>query len=173
MDECRQPDTICLYHDYWFWARVTAVLSGQVDDESMKVATTSHDGMQSFIEDDSPRLMSLLLHGGDVVMPKYASRSLATRSDGALFLIDNGVPLPDWLPCAATTLREPLDEQAFSPALRISPDSYEARHVDLHRDLFRITPDGAFPRYGIAVTRLRDLFASLTASGASTSCPRP
>lgn len=65
-----------------------------------------------------------------------------------------------------------LDEPAFPRALRIKPDEYERYDVDGRRDLYRITPDGAFPRYGIAVDRLRDLLARLAASSAPADCPR-
>jgi len=104
-------------------------------------------------------------------MPINAWENLAERRDGELFLVDYSGVWPTWLPCATPQLREALDERAFSETLRIEPDEYSSFEVEEHRDLFHITPEGAFPRYGISVSRLRTLMTTLSAQGAPTNCP--
>ena len=62
---------------------------------------------------------------------------------------------------------------AFPEALRIAPVDYDDLDIQLHRDLYRITPAGAFPRHGVAIERLRQLLAALEARGVPADGPRP
>ena len=173
LEECKRPDTVCLRSPFWFRAQVLATVSGHVAGPALVASTLSHYGMASFVREPAPRLLSLKLFQGQVVMPVNAWAQLVERRDGELFLVDYDDSWPSWLPCAAPQLREPLDEQAFAPTLKIGPDDAAHDDVDEHRDLYRITPDGAFPRYGIAVSRLRAQMTTLAAQGAPTTCPRP
>ncbi len=172
LEECKRPDTVCLHSPFWFHAQGVVAVSGRAARPELVVSTLSHYGLASFVQPPVVRLLSLKTYQGQVVMPINAWRELAERRDGELFLVDRWGFWPSWLPCAMTPLREPLDEGAFAEPLRIAPDEYGRFDVEAHRDLFRITPDGAFPRYGISMTRLRTFMATLSAQGAPTDCPR-
>lgn len=171
-DECTKGLFICLDSSFWYRADVRTTLAGTVPEQHLNVITLTHQGMRSFLRDPGPRLLVLETLGDRVIMPKYRSLPLAERRDGELFLIDHGWGWPTWLPCATQTLRETLDEAAMPRWLLIEPEDI-LPHVEEHRDLYHWTPQGAFPRYGIAVSRLAALMATLKASGAPMDCPRP
>ncbi len=172
-DECNKGQVICLDGSFWYRADVRATLSGTVSDQHLNVVTSSHRGMAAFLRDPGPRLLALETLGDRIVMPKYRSLPLAERRDGELFLVDYDDSWPTWLPCAMQSLREPLDATAFAANLRVAPAEYERWGVDERRDLYVIARDGATPRFGIAVSRLRQLLATLKARSAPTDCPRP
>lgn len=172
LEECTRPNTICLHSPFWFRAQGVSAVSGHVGQPELIVSTLSHYGLASFLRPPTVRLLSLRTFQGQVYMPVNAWKDLATRRDGELFLVDYMGFWPTWLPCATPQLRETLDERAFAEPLRIEPDEYRSYEVEEHRDMFDITPQGAFPRYGISISRLRTLMTTLSARGAPTDCPR-
>ncbi len=173
-EECRKRDVICMHEPYWFRADILAVVSGSVPEMRLNVVTAGHQGVAAFVRGDPmPRLLEVFTQGDAATMPTYASRPLARRRDGELFLIDRGYGWPDWLPCATQALRETVDVKAFSTDLHVDPDEFDMPHITEHRDLYDVTKDGMYPRFGVAVSRLRELLASLKSSGAATDCRRP
>ncbi len=173
-ESCDQGHVVCLEGHYWFKARVLSVIAGSLDEDTVSVVTTSHDrgDLNLLLAARSPWLLSLLVHGDDVWTGAHDHALLTARKDGALFLLDFGSGWPASFPCAMRDLREPIDKDQFPAGTGIDPEDFDWFEVRQHRDAFRIDLDGAFPRFGIRLSRLR---ASLTgdAPRRSIRCDRP
>lgn len=172
-ESCNQERVVCQNGYYWFKARILSVVGGHLDGETVSVVTVSHDrgSMDILFGHQSPLLLSLLVHGDDTWMSLHDYGLLTARKDGALFLLDFGKGWPGSFPCAMRDLREPIDKDQFPEEVEIDPEGFDLFEVRQHRDAFRIDLNGAFPRFGVSLSRLR---ASLTdgASRKSIRCDR-
>jgi len=172
--QCNRPQVICLHAPFWFKAHVLQTMAGKVDEPVLNVSTESHDSMKSYVREPSTQLLRLKLHDGQAYLPLYEFRRLYTRRDGELYLVLTGGRLPDWLPCSAPDLSEPIVGSDFSPDLSREPDEdtgmWEDTEVARHPEIWRIEADRAWPRNGIRIARLREMMRGLAARNEPTDC---
>lgn len=176
LDECTKDNVVCLHEPFWFHADVRETLVGDAVPVDTNVSTLSHYGLQSFLRRSPWRLLILKSVGDQVVMPINRWMPLVERSDGELFLIDDGGDWPSFLPCGMPGLLEPLGDAAFMPDPAVARDgqSHEfSFDVTEHPQAWRIEGDRALPRAGVRVTRLRTLLRELAARHEPTDCRRP
>jgi hypothetical protein len=171
LEECEQQNVICLRHPYWFSAKISKPVYGKNLPADMRVSTMSHYGLDSFEEDHSPRLMLLMVHGEDVVMPPYAEASLIVDGDGELYLVDPWAQTPGWLPCSVRRLNKEVDPAFLPGSLLIRREDYNWSVVTKHPKRFRVTNEGAYPRYGIPVGRLGEHLAKERPTAMEMFCP--
>lgn len=167
LEPCTKPGVICLHSPFWFHAAVVELVYGNLPAKHLKVSTLSHYGMGGYENANAPWLVSLATDGSNVVMPLYASDELVRRKDGTLFLIVRYPQDPLWLPCSVAALREELRERDFPKDLSLPFDAYEVRDFP---DLYRITRNSAFPRYGINVVRMREHLGQIKPGATTMEC---
>lgn len=172
--QCGLPQVICMHSPFWFRARILHTLTGKVDESVLNVSTESHDSMKAYVREPSTQLLRLKLHDGEAYLPLYEFRRLYTRRDGEMFLVLTGGRLPDWLPCSASDLSEPIVGADFGPDLSREPDedtgTWEDTEVARHPEIWRIEGDRAWPRNGIRVARLREMVRGLADRNEATDC---
>lgn len=158
-EECKQQNVICMRYPYWFRAKVSKPVYGKSLSAETLAFTMTHYGLDSFEEDRSPRLMLLMVHGEDVVMPPYAEAPLIVGGDGALYLVDRWAQTPDWLPCSVRRLNKEIDPAFLPTSLLIRREDSNWSLVTKYPKRFRVKTDGAYPRYAISVARLGEHLA--------------
>ena len=167
MDECKRPDVWCLHSPFWFNARVKQVVYGDVRSNQLKVATLSHYGMDSYKRPKEPWLVALAFHQNNVVMPLYSADSLARSGKGDLFILVRYPHQPAWLPCSVAELRQPVKKSDFPNAEFVPADDYS---VQTNPELYVLSRKGAFPRYGIGISAIREHLALIKPSAADMDC---
>ncbi len=167
LEECTKPDVWCLHSPFWFNARLIEPVYGTLPRSRLKVSTLSHYGMDAYKRTRAPWLVSLAIHEPDVIMPLYASAGLETRKDGSLFLLVHHPHDPWWLPCSVAQSREIIAKSDFPQSPFIENDAYAVRK---YPELYVVSRDGAFPKFGIDTTRLRELLAGLRPSADTMRC---
>ena len=167
LEECTQPNVICLHSPFWFNAKVVDLIYGALPSERLKVSTLSHYGMDSYKKPKTPWLISMVISGSDVIMPLYASEELTRRKDGALFILITYPHEPSWLPCSVSKLQEPVARKDFPRSEIIPSDAYAVRTLPKY---YNVSGAGAFPKQGINVERLREHLAHLKPSVQDMKC---
>ena len=167
-EECKAPDVICLHAPFWLRGEVIAPLYGTPRTRHMAVTSAGHYGTSWYENQHDPWLVVLLDNGKDVVMPTYASERLVRRDDGTLFMIVEHEGQPAFLPCPIAGLREEIDQAHFPRRLRVPADDYSVKQSP---QLYNVANGTAFPRYGIAVSRIGDALVSLHPSANEMRCP--
>lgn len=155
-DECKRKDVICLHDPLWLKVTVREALYGQAPASRMIVTTTSHYGLDDYESNHAPRLMLLTVGPhGDVSMPTYANYALARRSDGTWFLPADISNVAWFLPCSITALQEPIDPKQFPSSLAMDPEE-DTYRIEQNPELFQTLDGKIYPRYAIAIPRIRD-----------------
>ncbi|MGG6463668.1 hypothetical protein [Solilutibacter silvestris] len=140
---------------FWVSAKRLLPVYGDLDANSILLFTTSHYGMERIIDSPQakPRLLLVLRHGDDYVMPRYAQAIVLTSRSGEDFIpYSDSMPIW-WLPCSVADLRIPLDPQDF-PSQGWS-DFYSVK---------------AFPKFGIPLKKISEQLARLKPSAAQITC---
>lgn len=161
-EECKRPDVICMDPPpFWFHAEVLSTVHGDEIGDTLMVATTSHYGMENFVDaaSGSPVLLALLSHEGRYVMPRYASADLARDKHGELHLLVLRRQPLHWLPCSTWSLKKQILADDFPGSISLSR-SDASYLLDDAPELFVDAKGRIVPRYAIA---LRDLKAHLDA----------
>lgn len=160
--ECAKPDAICMDPPpFWFNARIVSTVYGEAPPDSVQVTTGSHFGMAEYTRMEAPQLVLLRTDGNKFVMPRYAKAPLIRAKDGKLYLRTFRKPTLSWLPCETASLREEIYPANFDgEGLEIEKDEFSNYGVESNLSMYRMTRTGAWPRYAIAVDRLRAFFIS-------------
>jgi hypothetical protein len=155
--ECDRPDTICLRYPLWFRIDVLRTVYGQLPARRIFVSTYTHYGQPEADDAATPRLLLLLSHGGDTLMPANAAARVWRRDDGEYFLSVTSSGPVWWLPCEAAQLREEIDVRNLPADFRYETDDYAVRE---NPGLFVLRDDHAVPKYAISVRRLGEWLAN-------------
>lgn len=151
-------DHVCisLSTPFWLNAKVSETLQGAEPPAQIRVSSASHWGMQRFATGEGPYLASLRSDGEKYVMPRYALAPLVRDKTGALYLyVLTKDPVP-WLPCGIASLREEVLRGNFDNGEAIVTDQYKQVLANQAPDLYDVSGSQAWPRYAIAITRLRE-----------------
>lgn len=171
-DECKKPGVWCMHSPFWLRGEVIAPVYGKPRMRHMPVLSSGHYGTSWYADQDDPWLVVLLDDGKDIVMPTYASTSLVRRNDGALFVIVDYEREPDFLPCSIAGLREEIDQTRFPRNDDLQLPADDPAVMD-DPQLYTISNGHAFPRYGIAVSRIATALAMLRPTTAKDfDCPK-
>ena len=171
-DECKKPNIVCwsLHSPMWFRIRVLQLVYGQAPTERLVVSTMTHYGQPEVDDERAPRLLLLISHQGQTVMPLYSYEQAWRRSDGKYYLLLDSDAAVAWLPCDAYELREPIDDRMFDEAVRRPLDDYM---VETQPQMYTNRGPYVAPRYGISVERLSDFLRVRQPSLKQLRCEQP
>ena len=172
--ECGKPDVICIDPPpFWFSARIAKLVYGEAVGDHLKIATTSHYGMDSFLESVGDRaiLIALVSNGDRYVMPRYASADLAQDRSGNFHLLLLEKRAPSWLPCAAWEMRREVQPVDFREdiSLRGENAGYRQRQAP---DMFRRVGKKTVPRYAIPMDLLSTRLSEIAPTAHEMACAR-
>jgi hypothetical protein len=153
-EECKSEDVICPRDPMWLRVSLRETLYGTPPATHLTVFTTSHNGLDGYNENRAPRLMVLMIGpNGEAVMPSNSQAPITRRKDGTWFLPFDGIDATWFLPCGIAGLQEPVDPTQFPPFLETD---YNESWILEHPTFFQTIDDKAYPRFGIAISRIRD-----------------
>ena len=151
-EECKQADVICMRDPLWFSATTLKSVYGSAPTGQFTVSTYTHYGQPERDTPSAPRLILLLTHNNQTVMPVYASTQLTQRKDGEYVIVLYTQNPIHWLPCSVMDLKEPISARDFPIRLDVPRDEYYAKESP---DLFTFHWRKATPRFGISVSRIQ------------------
>lgn len=152
-EECLGKNVICMRYPIWFRADPIRTVYGALPDTELMVTTYTHYGQPEPDDMLAPRAMLLLQSGGIHVMPTYASDRVWLHSNGDYYLFVESPSPPHWLPCSASSAREPVAANNFPETSLRTADHFA---VTEYPHLYEIRDGLAFPRVGISMRRLAE-----------------
>jgi|GEM_PF-3579783 len=158
---------------FWFEVHPSAVIYGPELPNTVRAVTISHYGMVDRIYGAAAGEYLLKLHGGGngFQMPRYAQQPVYRDRSGAAYLVLRGDGPIHWLPCTVMDLREELIPDEIAESVRIPRAEFDGRFGESPaREFYRVTEQGAVPRYTIRVDRILDLLAKLAPAASQLNC---
>lgn len=156
--ECQEADVICM-DPAPTWIKLTTLdtVSGPDLPRTFYASTTSHYGkITAYGLAEGPQLMLLLGEGDGLVMARYARAPLAADAGRRFHLLLHNQG-PDWLPCEARALREPITDPALARAGAVPRRLFDETRDETSARYYRIEHDFAYPRYSLLIGKLGDL----------------
>ena len=169
-EECKRKDVICLHSPEWFRATSEMTVYGNDMPRRISIATASHYGQERY-KKAGTWLINLVEKDGALVMPINQYETLVRRDDGELFLPLQFPDEPIFLPCSVKQIWEELAPRRFrQPLRRFARKDFDWSGVDEHPEMFVVEGDFAVPRYGLRMTRLKDLLRSERLQASDRRC---
>lgn len=154
----------------WFSATSLKSVYGSAPTGQFTVSTYTHYGQPERDTPSAPRLILLLTHNNQTVMPVYASEQLTQRTDGEYFIVLYTHSPIHWLPCSVLDLKEPISARDFPTSLDVPRDDYYAKESP---DLFTFHWRKAMPRFGISISHIKQHLQQVQPLAKNFSCEYP
>lgn len=171
-EACEKPQAFCMDPPpFWFNADRIHALYGNAP-ARLKISTTSHYGLEQAFNDDKGlrRIMLVLEHQGEYVMPRYAAEVVYSDRAGREYMLLTRRNPTWWLPCSVYDLKEPIAQKNFGRS------SWTAKIVNAYYkddlSLFEISGKYAFPKFGIPLDRLSAHLREIRPSVSQITCGR-
>jgi len=139
---------------FWTEATILETVFGTALPPTLYLATTSHNGVRDYL--NRAYLLAIRTDGKQFIMPKYAHLELVRNKRGDFYLPLRSLHPAWWLPCDVGTLREEIDNRDFDHLQENAGVDVGGYSVTKFPELFRVTGKRAVPRFGVAISRLRE-----------------
>lgn len=168
-EECNDPDILCMDPPpFWFSATLQDSLVGDISEQEIQIATTSHYGALDILLWNGTALAMLKTDGLRFVMLRYAMREVVVGKNGKRFLFVYDNTAPWWLPCSANSLIV-----GISPDDLIRPELYTISKSDMYEyelESYQHLNDGYLPKSAIEYSALSALLEREGETGKIEPC---